>query len=367
MQLSPGQPNADIFIIMAGTVTVHLGGDGYRGKGIAIPVGQCIGEFSAIDGRPASALVRAEDEAIVLRIPKYVFWSHMVQLPGVARNMMISLVDRTRLTNPLTLEAQREALELSHLAQGTGPGPRPAAGHAAAPGDSVRREHPEIELACLMEPATTVAGDCFDAFFVDDDRLSLCIGDVSGHGLGAALFVARTVGLLRVLANNASSPDAVLQRLNHSLNQGNDAALFVTMFCGYLDVASGRFTYSNGGHDPPLLLQGAGCRPIPLPRGSLLGMFPDRSYRSLVLELEPGDLLMVYTDGVTEAENSVGGEPFGVPGCQRFLEGAGQAPLEALIDRLRESLRDFTSSDPLEDDGTLRLLRRRTIAGLRKT
>lgn len=115
MQLSPGQPNADIFIIMAGTVTVHLGGDGYRGKGIAIPVGQCIGEFSAIDGRPASALVRAEDEAIVLRIPKYVFWSHMVQLPGVARNMIISLVDRTRLTNPLTLEAQREALELSHL------------------------------------------------------------------------------------------------------------------------------------------------------------------------------------------------------------------------------------------------------------
>lgn len=268
--LSPGQPNDDIFIIMAGIVTVHLGGDGYRGKGIAIPVGQCIGEFSAIDGRPASALVRAEDEAIVLRIPKHVLWSHMVQLPGVACNMMISLVDRTRLTNQLTQEAQQEALELSHLRKELDLA-RDLQRAMLPPQGTLFGEHPEIALACLMEPATTVAGDLFDAFFIDDDRLFLCIGDVSGHGLGAALFMARTVGLLRVLANNESSPDAVLQRLNHSLNQGNDAALFVTMFCGYLDVASGRFTYSNGGHCPLLLLQGAGCRPIPLPRGSLLG------------------------------------------------------------------------------------------------
>ena len=105
----------------------------------------------------------------------------------------------------------------------------------------------------------------------------------------------------------------------------------------------------------------------PAPGVTAGGGVPDRSYRSLVLELEPGDLLMVYTDGVTEAENSIGGEPFGVPECQRLLEGGGQAPLEALIDRLRESLRGFTSSDHLEDDGTLMLLRRRTTAGLRKT
>jgi sigma-B regulation protein RsbU (phosphoserine phosphatase) len=135
------------------------------------------------------------------------------------------------------------------------------------------------------------------------------------------------------------------------------------MFCGYLDVTSGRFTYSNGGHCAPLLLQGAECRPIPLPRGALLGVFPDRSYRSLALQLEPGDLLMVYTDGVTEAENSLG-EAFGVQGGQRLLEEAGQAPLDALIDRLRESLRGFTGSNHLEDDVTLLLLRRRMTAGL---
>jgi sigma-B regulation protein RsbU (phosphoserine phosphatase) len=360
--LSPGQPNADIFIIVAGTVSVHLGADGYRGKGMAIPVGQCIGEFSAIDGQPASALVRAEDEAMVLRIPQHVFWSHMVQLPGVARNMMISLVERTRLTNQLTLEAQREALELSHLRKELDLA-RDLQLTMLPPQGRLFADHPGIELASLMEPATTVAGDLFDAFFVDDNRLFLCIGDVSGHGLGAALFMARTVGLLRVLANTESSPDAVLRRLNDSLSEGNEAGLFVTMFCGFLDLSSGQFSYSNGGHCPPLLLLDGESHPIPLPRGALLGVFPGRSYQSLTLTLEPGNLLMVYTDGVTEAEN-IAGEPFGVQGCQRLLAEAGQAPLDALINGLRQSLRGFTSSNHLEDDATLLLLRRRPGPGV---
>jgi sigma-B regulation protein RsbU (phosphoserine phosphatase) len=355
--LSPGQPNEDIFIIVAGTVTVHLGADGYRGKGIAIPVGQCIGEFSAIDGQPASALVRAEDDAIVLRIPQQVFWSHMVQLPGVARNMMISLVERTRLTNQLTLEAQREALQLSHLRRELDLA-RDLQRTMLPPQGDLFADHPDIELASLMEPATTVAGDFFDAFFVDGNRLFLCIGDVSGHGVGAALFMARTVGLLRVLASTESSPEAVLRRLNDSLSEGNEAGLFVTMFCGYLDVVTGRFTYSNGGHGPPLLLHDGESHPIPLPRGTLLGVFPGRTYRSQTLQLEPGDLLMVYTDGVTEAE-SIAGEPFGLQGCQRLLAAAGQGPLGALLSGLRQSLRGFTGSHHLEDDATLLLLRRR--------
>lgn len=362
--LTPGQTNEDIFIILAGTVTVHLGAEGSRGKGIAIPIGQCIGEFSAIDGRPASAMVRAEDEAVVLRIPQQVFWTHMVQLPGVARNMMISLVERTRLTNQLTLAAQREALELSHLrkemdlARDLQLGMLPPQGCLFA-------EHPEIEIATLMEPATTVAGDFFDAFFVETNKLFVCIGDVSGHGLGAALFMARTVGLLRILANTESSPDAVLRRLNDSLTEGNEASLFVTMFCGYLDVDSGLFTYSNGGHCPPLLLQRREIHPIPMPKGVVVGVYPDRNYRNLTLQLEPGDLLMVYTDGVTEAEN-IQGEPFGIQGCQRLLAQAGQVPLNALVDELRHRLRGFTNSQHLEDDCTLLLLRRRLEPGLRE-
>ncbi|MEA5412936.1 SpoIIE family protein phosphatase [Synechococcus sp. BA-120 BA3] len=362
--LTPGQTNEDIFIILAGTVTVHLGADNYRSKGITIPIGHCIGEFSAIDGRPASALVRAEDGATVLRIPQQVFWSHMVLLPGVARNMMISLVERTRLTNQLTLEAQREALELSHLRKELDLA-RDLQLNMLPPQGDLFSGHPDIEIATLMEPATTVAGDFFDAFFVDGQRLFVCIGDVSGHGLGAALFMARSVGLLRILANTETAPDAVLRRLNDSLAEGNEAALFVTMFCGYLDLSSGLFTYSNGGHCPPLLQRDGEIRPIPMPRGALLGVFPGRPYQSLTLTLDPGDLLMVYTDGVTEAENT-DGEPFGVQGCRSLLAEAGQGPLDALIQELRQSLRGFTSSQHLEDDCTLLLLRRRPGPGLRE-
>ena len=170
--------------------------------------------------------------------------------------------------------------------------------------------------------------------------------------------MARTVGLLRILANTERSPDAVLRRLNDSLAEGNDASLFVTMFCGYLDVDSGVFTYSNAGHCPPLLLQHREIHPIPMPKGVVVGVYPGRTYRNLTLQLEPGDLLMVYTDGVTEAEN-IQGEPFGVQGCQRLLGLTGQAPLDALIQALRQSLRGFTSSQHLEDDCTLLLLRRR--------
>ncbi len=354
--LTPGQSNEDIFIILAGTVTVHLGAEGHQGQGIAIPLGDCIGEFSAIDGRPASALVRAEDDAIVLRIPQQVFWSHMVQLPGVARNMMIALVERTRLTNQLTLQAQREALELSHLRKELDLARDLQAG-MLPPQGPLFAERAEIEIATLMEPATTVAGDFFDAFFVSADRLFVCIGDVSGHGIGAALFMARTIGQMRILAHTEATPDAVLRRLNDSLTENNESALFVTIFCGFLELDSGLFTYSNAGHCPPLLQRGPEIQPIAMPRGVMVGVFPGRAYRSLSLQLEPEDLLMVYTDGVTEAENATG-EPFGLQGCQRLLREVGGAPLQELISQLRQRLRGFTSSSHLDDDCTLLLLRR---------
>jgi sigma-B regulation protein RsbU (phosphoserine phosphatase) len=361
--LSPGQSNEDIFIILAGTVSVHLGSEGYRDHGIAIPIGQCIGEFSAIDGLPASALVRAEDEAVVLRIPQRVFWAHLVPLPGVARNMMVSLVERTRLTNELALNAQRQALELSHLRKELDMA-RDLQRSMLPPQGALFAENPAIELSSLMEPATSVGGDFFDAFFINGQTLFLCIGDVSGHGLGPALFMARTIGLLRILANTETTPDAVLRRLNDSLTDGNEASLFVTMVCGFLDVNSGLFTYSNAGHLPPLLRQKSGIAPIPMPKGAMLGVFPDRSYRSLSLQLDPGDLLMIYTDGVTEAEN-IHGEPFGLEGCQRLLNEAALEPVEAVIQELRHRLRGFTSSNSLEDDCTLLLLRRPTEAPLR--
>jgi sigma-B regulation protein RsbU (phosphoserine phosphatase) len=109
----------------------------------------------------------------------------------------------------------------------------------------------DLEVAGLVEPAASVGGDFFDTFLTADDRLFFCIGDVSGHGIGSFLLMARTIGLIRSLAMTATGPEAVLEQLNAFLCEGNDSCLFVTLFCGYLEPTSGTLTYSNAGHLPP--------------------------------------------------------------------------------------------------------------------
>jgi sigma-B regulation protein RsbU (phosphoserine phosphatase) len=173
--------------------------------------------------------------------------------------------------------------------------------------------------------------------------------------------MARTIGLLRILAFTECSPHELLARLNDSMVEGNETSVFATIFCGFLDVATGHFVYSNGGHCNPLLRGASGIEVLPLPRGVLVGAFPAMSYRSLTIDLAPDDLLLIYTDGLTEAE-SAGGEPFSVSGCQEVLSRERHTPLPELLDRLREDLRQFTGRDTLEDDCTLLAVRRPVTA-----
>jgi sigma-B regulation protein RsbU (phosphoserine phosphatase) len=354
--LRPGQANDHIYIILSGTVVVYLGSEEERSHGITIPIGQCIGEFSAIDGKPVSALVMVETEAWVLVLGQEVFWSCLVTLPGVARNMMVALTERTRLANRVALEAQRERLELAQLRKEL-----TLARELQASMLPLQRplfpDRKEIEVCALMEPASSVGGDFFDAFFVSDDSLFVCIGDVSGHGIMASLLMARTIGLLRILAFTERSPHELLTRLNASMVEGNETSVFATIFCGFLDVASGQFVYSNGGHCNPLRSGMAGTEVLALPRGVLVGAFPGVTYSSLTMELNPGDLLLIYTDGLTEAESG-SGEQFSLSGCLEVLRREWQSPLSQLLDQLRQEVRSFSGRDTLDDDFTLLALRR---------
>lgn len=357
--LEPGQANDRIYIILSGTVVVHLASDAERSHGLTIPLGQCIGEFSTIDGKPVSALVTVETEAWVLVLRQEVFWSRLVTLSGVARNMMVSLTERTRLANQVALEAQRERLELAQLRKEL-----TLARELQASMLPLQRplfpERREIEICALMEPASSVGGDFFDAFFVTDHSLFVCIGDVSGHGITASLLMARTIGLLRILAFTEHSPHQLLARLNDSMVEGNETSVFATIFCGFLDVRNGHFVYSNGGHCNPLRSGAAGTEVLTLPRGVLVGAFPGMAYRSLTIDLDPGDLLLIYTDGLTEAESG-GGEQFSVSGGMEVLRRERDTPLPELLDRLREDVRRFTGRDSLEDDFTLLALRRPAV------
>jgi sigma-B regulation protein RsbU (phosphoserine phosphatase) len=211
-----------------------------------------------------------------------------------------------------------------------------------------------------MEPASNVGGDLFDAFFVDEDELFFCIGDVSGHGVAAALFMARTVGLLRVLAMRSSTPDALLTDLNERLCLNNDTNLFVTLLCGFLNVRTGALRYSNGGHCAPFCASANGSkaqvRALPIPKGPLIGAIPGARYATLEAQLDINELLFLYTDGVSEAQNPVG-EEFSATRCAAMLE-APVANLDGLLAQIRAAVTGFTGAEILEDDCTMLALRR---------
>ena len=268
--LRSGEANRNVFILLSGKLIAQLGEDDSPDTAIEIFPGECIGELSAIDGKPVSALVLALSDVRVLRLERAVFWNRLMRLRGVAENLMTTLTERMRRANEKALAMQRERLELQHLKKEL-----EVARQLQASMLPLQRPlfpwRSDIEVCGFMEPASKVGGDLFDIFFVDNRTLFVCIGDVSGHGIAAALFMVRVIGLLRILAMDTMQPEKILETLNDRLCIGNDANLFVTLFCGFLDVQSGRFVYSNGGHCAPLVCAARDAARLPLPKGILVG------------------------------------------------------------------------------------------------
>ncbi len=353
--LVPSQNNRSVYIALSGTVVAHLGYQRRPQAPLTIPLGQCIGELSAIDGKPVSTLVMAVTDARVLRIPQEIFWGDLMTLNGVAENFRIILSDRVRKSKEQALQAQRGQLEVEHLTKelqiarqlqiSMVPLQRPLFGHRT-----------DLDICGLMEPASAVGGDFFDAFFVREDHLFFCIADVSGHGIASALFMARAVGLIRVLAMGITEPHALLSNLNAQLCNANDANIFVTMFCGILDIPKRTVTYSNGGHCAPMLLCPGRSRMLPIPKGPLVGAFAHCNYSSMKIQLGRDETLFCYTDGVTEAHNFKG-EEFTEERCLQMLDGLQPQAAGDLLDHVRAQVTAFTGTDILEDDCTMLAIR----------
>jgi sigma-B regulation protein RsbU (phosphoserine phosphatase) len=354
--LRHGELNHNVYILLSGELDAHLSGDAGSAGAIPIKAGDCIGELSAIDGEPVSALVVARTECQVLQLSRELFWQKLMGLPGVASNLMLTMAGRMRRTNQLALNSQRAELELEHLRKELDiarqlqvsmlPLQRP-----------LFPERDDLHACGLMEPASHVGGDLFDAFFIDERLLFICIGDVSGHGVAAALFMARAIGLLRVLAMSITAPEQLLATLNDRLCHGNDTNLFVTLFCGFLDLDTGELRYSNGGHCPPIVLADGQARLLTIPKGVLVGAFPGLAYGAMSYTLAPGETLFCYTDGVTEAE-SPSGEEFSEQRCLDLLARWDFPDLPAALDALRRQVSEFTGHAMLEDDCTMLAVRR---------
>jgi sigma-B regulation protein RsbU (phosphoserine phosphatase) len=354
--LSPGEANDNVFLLLSGQLGAFLDGNLTGQPAVSILPGETVGEMSAIDGQPVSAFVLALTETRVLRLPQEVFFQRLNAIPGIARNLLSVLSGRMRRSNEAVLESQRRRMELEYLQQELDIARKLQASmlplqRPMFPG----RE--DIEIAALMEPASAVGGDLFDAFFIDDRRLFFCIGDVSGHGIPAALFMARVVGLLRITAMGTREPDSLLQQINDQLCTGNDTNMFVTLLCGCLNVDTGRLTYSNGGHCAPVLVRDGQASLLPLPKGALVGVIPGSRYVAREITLNEGDTLVCVTDGATEAE-SAGGEEFGPDRLLEVATAYSARPLNELIDGVRRRVAEFSDNQLMTDDCTLLAVRR---------
>jgi sigma-B regulation protein RsbU (phosphoserine phosphatase) len=218
------------------------------------------------------------------------------------------------------------------------------------------------ELFARVHPAREVSGDLYDFFRLADDRLAFFLGDVSGKGIPAALFMIAVRTLIRNLTPSASSPADLLQRLSRALTNDNPTAMFVTLLHGIYDRGDGSVLLASGGHPPPLLRRGDGhVEEAPVTPGMLLGSVLEPRVSDTRLTLERGETLILYSDGFTEAFAPDRKEMFGKERLCEVLGGPRSAlSLQACAEEASAAVQRFSGQAELQDDQTLFLLRRRS-------
>ncbi|MFA5920833.1 MAG: PAS domain S-box protein [Methylococcaceae bacterium] len=226
-----------------------------------------------------------------------------------------------------------------------------------SPSAPIRSDHFEVTGYCL--PADQVGGDYFDYFFRSEDQLDMIIADVSGHSIGPALFMVETRSAIRTQANRLGTPSETLGVLNNFLFEDLDNAdYFITLFYLQYNTRTHQLSFANAGHPPPLLLSPfqRECRQLDA-EGMILGVRKNIIFEEKTTTISNGDLILLYTDGITEAENPVG-EFFGVERLSDiFIQYAQHSP-EGIIDAMLKHLKQFCQCESFNDDITLMIFRR---------
>ena len=214
------------------------------------------------------------------------------------------------------------------------------------------------ELAFAWRAARQVAGDFYDFFELSDGRLGLVIADVADKGMPAALFMALTRTLMRAAALEEASPAAALARVNDLLVPDAQQGMFVTAFYATLSLEAGNLTYANAGHNRPLLWRARGRELERLDQGGMaLGVMEGERLEDYAVRLEPGDHLVLYTDGVSEAF-SPQGDMYGEERLREAIQAAAAGSAQSMLDAIGSSVVAFTGDVAPSDDRTLVVLRR---------
>jgi sigma-B regulation protein RsbU (phosphoserine phosphatase) len=339
-----GEPADKMFYVVRGVIRLPE-------LNLRIPAGQIIGEMgvlSPLKQRTASAI--CEEDLEVYTMDRQQVVQLFRQEPALALELVQTsvkrFIDNAKSEGEL-IERTRSELRIAHDIQ-TSMLPRAFPAFA---------NQSDFETHALMEPAKEVGGDFYDFFKVGQHKVYALVGDASGKGISAALFMAIAKALLKSEAQRGFSPHRVLSRVNHLMCPDNERCMFVTACCVLLDTQTGEVECCNAGHNPPIRLFGDGSAQFHEgPDGMALGIEPDARYSSRRFALGRGDGLFLYTDGVTEAAN---------PEQQLFSEQRllacvaqrSRQPLEVLLSGIRNEVAGHALHEPQSDDITMLGLR----------
>jgi len=212
---------------------------------------------------------------------------------------------------------------------------------------------PALELAAAMQTAQLLGGDYYDFFQISEDVVDVVIADVSGHGAAASLLMPSLAVALRLRARELSGPAAIIQDLDRVLKQITNMATFVTMFYARFDQANRTLEYANGGHNPPLLLHSKTGKSLQLEGdGPNMGILTEPQFTNTVVALSQGDILTLFTDGVTEQENEAGDE-FSIERLEEVVRSKETEPASALVSNITDAVSAFAGEKAQADDLTV--------------
>ena len=220
-------------------------------------------------------------------------------------------------------------------------------------GDTLYPGVDRIKAYGITKPAKEMGGDFFDAFTIDKDHIALAVGDVSGKGVPAALFMIKVMTLLRISITKPTGLMESMLEVNKSLCYNNDSDMFVTMFVAIMNIHTGELSYFNAGHDNPLIAsKGEPFNPLKGPRNMILGIHVATQYNIGSAKLESGDSLVLFTDGITEAENGHG-ELYTIDRAIKQLSDSDRETSKIMIDHLLQDIDRHASSISQSDDITV--------------
>jgi serine phosphatase RsbU (regulator of sigma subunit) len=343
--LQEGQQGGLMYMLSSGQIKISLQGTDID----YLEAGDVFGEMTLLAEQTRSATVTATTDCVAIPVDNAQFASLIRRHPDLAVEVMRTMSTRMRrsMIAEVTKVRMEQELAVGHRIQ-----------LSLLPGEA-----PLIagwEFASFYQAAREVGGDLYDYIPgpSDSNYLSIVVADVTGKGVPAALLMAVSRTLMRVEARYGHGPAAVLQRTNEMLMQDSQTLLLVTAFFASLDTESGEMRFASAGHDPAIWLCGASGEIRALrARGMLLGAFRNIPVEEKTQALAPGDAVIFYTDGLTEARDAEGGF-LDLERVQAAIAGAHGGSAQDIVDALMAEVHRFTGDEPQSDDLTIVVVRR---------